>query len=240
MSTVPSLSSDRFLFLFTCEHATNRIPSPYRSLFRDARQILSTHRGWDAGAAPVAKRLARACQSPLIEGTHSRLLADLNRTEDHENVFSIWTRPLGREVHEKILTDHHRPHWSRVEAEVERGLRRARASGRLLVHVGVHSFTPVFHGTRRRTEIGLLSDPARSRETAFVLEWQKQLQHNTTWTVHRNRPYRGTGNGLINDLRSRHPARDYIGVELELNQKLVGTSRAQQIMAQLLLKTLPR
>ena len=37
-------------FLFTCEHGGNRIPAPYRRLFRGQRALLDSHRGYDPGA----------------------------------------------------------------------------------------------------------------------------------------------------------------------------------------------
>jgi hypothetical protein len=40
--------------------------------------------------------------------------------------------------------------------------------------------------------------------------------------VRRNRPYRGTSDGLTTHLRRRFAAKDYAGIELELNQALLG------------------
>lgn len=184
--------------------------------------------------------MARACQSPLIEGTHSRLLVDLNRTEDNPGVFSPWTRVLDHGVRQTLLQTYHRPHWSRVETEVDRLMKRAQKSGRMLVHLGIHSFTPVMHGYRRPTALGLLLDPSRPREAAMALEWQKKLRRHSDLVIHRNRPYRGTGNGLISDLRQRYSPRDYLGLEIELNQNFVESAAAQTKIAKLLLETLPR
>jgi hypothetical protein len=41
------------------------------------------------------------------------------------------------------------------------------------------------------------------------------------WRVRRNYPYRGDADGLTTHLRERLPAREYVGVELEVNQALV-------------------
>jgi hypothetical protein len=39
--------------------------------------------------------------------------------------------------------------------------------------------------------------------------------------VRRNYPYAGKGDGLTAHLRLRFPARAYVGIELEVNQKIV-------------------
>src|SRR5689334_17093692 len=69
--------------LITCEHGGNRIPPKYRALFRNARALLDSHRGYDAGALAMARDLAAALQAPLISSTVSRLLVDLNRSVGH-------------------------------------------------------------------------------------------------------------------------------------------------------------
>src|SRR5258708_4265355 len=79
-------------FLITCEHGGNRIPAPYRALFRGSRALLDTHRGYDAGALVMARELARAFKAPLVSSTVSRLLVDLNRSVGHPQLFSPATR----------------------------------------------------------------------------------------------------------------------------------------------------
>jgi predicted N-formylglutamate amidohydrolase len=98
-------------------------------------------------------------------------------------------------------------------------------SGEKVIHVGVHTFTPVLHGHRRKTEIGLLYDPSRVREEDFCLGLQKFLRLHSNLAVHRNLPYRGTGNGLVMALRKEFPLSKYLGLELEINQRLLGKKR---------------
>src|SRR4030081_1301042 len=63
-------------FIITCEHGGNRIPAPYRRLFRGRRVLLDSHRGYDPGALVMARALARAFRAPLVTSTISRLLVD--------------------------------------------------------------------------------------------------------------------------------------------------------------------
>ena len=41
--------------------------------------------------------------------------------------------------------------------------------------------------------------------------------------VRYNYPYRGDSDGLTTWLRKKHPAARYLGIEIEINQRLVGT-----------------
>ena len=52
---------DMDIFIITCEHGGNRIPAPYRRLFRGQRALLDSHRGYDPGSLVMAKALASAC-----------------------------------------------------------------------------------------------------------------------------------------------------------------------------------
>jgi N-formylglutamate amidohydrolase len=79
-------------FLITCEHGGNRIPAPYRRLFRGRRALLDSHRGYDPGALAMARAMARAFRAPLVTSTISRLLIDLNRSIGHPHLFSVAPR----------------------------------------------------------------------------------------------------------------------------------------------------
>ncbi|MGE3261325.1 MAG: N-formylglutamate amidohydrolase [Bacteriovoracia bacterium] len=198
-------------YLFTCEHSSADIPAAYRVLFRGEEKILRTHRGWDEGAKELAEGLAKALRTKVILGKNSRLLVDLNRTSDNRGVFSDWTRPLPEKEKRELIEKYHEAHWNKV--------RQAIRKLDWVIHVGVHSFTPVLYGSVRKTDIGLLHDPKRKLETELCLGLQKKLRKETDFAVHRNLPYRGTGNGLVTALRKEFPADRYIGLELEINQR---------------------
>ena len=52
----------------SCEHASNRVPSPYIHLFTGQEAVLESHRGYDLGILPLAQTLAAEFDSPLISG----------------------------------------------------------------------------------------------------------------------------------------------------------------------------
>ncbi len=204
--------------VITCEHGGNQIPAEYAAYFRSARGALRTHRGWDPGALPLARRLATEFSAPLHFSEISRLLVDLNRSEQHPRVFSEWSRPLAVGVRDAILSRWYRPYRRRVEREIA-GLA---TRNRRVVHVSVHSFTPILNGAVRRADIGLLYDPARAGEFDLCAQWQAELREREPGlTVLRNSPYRGTSDGFTTYLRTRFRESAYIGLELEINQRLL-------------------
>jgi predicted N-formylglutamate amidohydrolase len=208
----------RDVFLVTCEHGGNRIPARYRPLFRGKGRLLATHRGYDLGALALAQSLARATRAALVTSTVSRLLVDLNRSPGHRQHFSEVTRGLPEAEQARIIKRHYTPYRTQVECTVERLVR----AGRRVVHVAAHSFTPVLGGRVRRADVGLLYDPRRAGEVALCARWRSSLVSLTpSMRVRRNYPYRGRADGLAQHLRSRHPPGAYVGVELEVSQRIV-------------------
>jgi predicted N-formylglutamate amidohydrolase len=205
--------------IVTCEHGGNHVPPEYAPLFEAHATLLNTHRGCDAGALYMARHLSRTLQAPLYASETTRLLVDLNRSLDQPTLFSEVTRKLPGAMREKILARYYRPY----REEVEKAVTNAIAQGRRVLHISSHSFTPVLEGKARETEIGLLYDPARKSERALCDAWLEELQRVLPdMRVRRNYPYRGTSDGFTAFLRTRHAEDSYAGLELEVNQKLVG------------------
>jgi predicted N-formylglutamate amidohydrolase len=204
------------LIVLSCEHGGNRTPPDFRSLFRPYSKLLATHRGYDVGALALAKRLAAATRSPLHFATVTRLLVDLNRSIGHPNLFSEIARPLDRPALEQVLLRHYHPYRRAVQDDVAS---RVDAFGRVL-HLSVHTFTPVLAGVVRTADVGLLYDPKRPAERDFCLRWRDAiLRRRPSLRVRRNSPYRGVADGLVSHLRKRFPSDAYVGVELEVNQR---------------------
>src|SRR5271166_5288483 len=119
-------------FIITCEHGGNRIPAPYRRLFRGQRALLDSHRGYDPGSLVMAKALASSWRAPLVASTVSRLLIDLNRSIGHPQLFSAVTRGAPAETRAQIVEQHYRPYRD----EAERLAGQAVARGHRVIHVG--------------------------------------------------------------------------------------------------------
>jgi len=204
--------------LLSCEHGGNRIPARYRELFAGHEDLLASHRGWDPGSLEWARALARLTEAPLIDARTSRLLVDLNRSRHHAALFSPPVRSLAPAERARILERYYLPHRDRIEDWIAQRVRR----GDTVLHVAVHSFTPVFEGTERNTDLGLLYDPARAFERRLCVAWQTAIRaHDAALRVRRNYPYRGNADGLTTHLRGCFSAESYLGIELEISQGLL-------------------
>ena len=208
----------RDAFIITCEHGGNRIPAPCREVFRGHQALLDSHRGFDAGALVMARALAKAFDAPLVASTVSRLVVDLNRSPGHPRLFSEPMRAAPMALRADVLARHYTPYRTRVEGLV----RQLAARGRRVIHVSSHSFTPVLDGRVRGADVGLLYDPGRPGELELCARWKAALAATAPGLrVRRNHPYAGRDDGLTSHLRRLFPPTTYIGVELELNQRIV-------------------
>lgn len=203
--------------ILTCEHGGHRVPAAYRSLFAGRQRLLESHRGHDPGALELARWLSRSARAPLVFSDVTRLLVELNRSPDSEDFFSAITRSASPEERFQIVSDHYLPYRRKVEQRIAGRL----GEGRRVLHLSIHSFTPVFRGRRRDLDIGLLYDPARKLEAQFCKAWRKSLlKCDSSLVVRANQPYRGTADGFTTYLRTiPGAAARYAGIELEVNQR---------------------
>ena len=205
-------------FIITCEHGGNRVPAPYRRMFRGQRELLDSHYGYDPGSLVMAKALASAFAAPLVASTVSRLLVDLNRSIGHPQLFSAVTRAAPALTRAQIVEQHYRPY----RRQVERLIRQAVGRGHRVIHISSHSFTAELDGKVRATDVGLLYHPGRRAEAEVCARWKETLTASAPeLRVRRNYPYAGKGDGLTSHLRVRFAPSDYVGIELEVNQGIV-------------------
>ena len=206
--------------IITCEHGGHEVPAEYAALFAgpDQQDLLPTHRGWDHGALDLARQIAAVFRGPLFSSTTTRLLIDLNRSIGHRQLHSEAIRHLPLTVRRSIAEQHYRPHRDAVESEVSRQI----AAGKRVLHIASHSFTPQLDGVVRQADVAFLYDPRRCGEGELALKWLMALKRlRPELKLRRNYPYEGKGDGLTALLRKRHAADQYVGIELEVNQRFV-------------------
>lgn len=205
--------------ILSCEHATAHVPKAYASLFssKEAKKALNSHRGVDFGTLALARKwkkqlsLNSGVEVPLYCGTMTRLLIDLNRSPGHPTRLSEFSTAASSKQLE-LLKSHQLSYQDQVRREVAR-------SNLPVLHISAHSFTPIFHGIVRRTDVGLLYDPSRLPEARLAQEWSTRLRKMTGLVVHRNAPYRGTADGLPPLLRKEFSVKKYAAFEIEINQR---------------------
>jgi predicted N-formylglutamate amidohydrolase len=206
-------------FLFTCEHATRRLPE--WEPCADDLPYLEDHWGWDVGAGDLTRELARLCGSGALLSRFSRLVCDPNR-DPGEPSFVV------REVAGHALS------WNRAVDDAERARRRARyfdpyhaAIDRALAQrasagaparlCSIHSFTPVWDGRARPMEIGVLFDAHEelARRVANALA-------DEGFAVAENEPYSGMA-GLIYAAQRHGRTHGVVYLELEVRNDLIAT-----------------
>lgn len=212
------MNDPQYVVVLSCEHASNAVPDAYGQLFRNHRGLLPTHRGYDPGSLLLAEHLAAAFQAPLTRGEVTRLLVDLNRSRDNPTLFAPFVMKHTTEAErEAILARYYTPYWKQVQGHIESGIAR----GCRVVHLSLHSFTPVLKGSKRKTHVGLLFDPKRPGELALCTAWQRHLQTALPrLVIAHNDPYRGDVDGLTTACRRIYPPELYIGIEIEVVQRI--------------------
>jgi predicted N-formylglutamate amidohydrolase len=220
-------------FLLTCEHAGNDLPAEYARLFQGKEEVLWSHKAMDFGALALAEHLAAATALPLYATATCRLLVEANRSLENEALFSAYSRQLPEQDKKVILDKYYFPHRNLVEEKIHQEV----AAGHQVIHLAVHTFTPVLAGEVREADIGILFDPGRPPEEAFARHLKEKLLHQHAGrNVRYNAPYPGTADGLPTYLRQKFSPQQYAGFELEVNQKffLHGDPRVwQKVVAEI-------
>ena len=202
--------------LITCEHAGNELPESYKYLFKRGKEVLESHRGWDPGASILASYLGVELAVPVFMHPTSRLLVEVNRSLNHPQLFSEFTIDLEPSVKQFLLNKYYRPYRNAVTDWIKRETEAKNE----VAHFSIHSFTPVWEGKKRLTDIGILFDPKRRFENKIALELTEKLRELAPLlTIDLNEPYKGTDDGFTTWLRKKFGVKSYSGIEIEVNQK---------------------
>ncbi len=172
--------------LLVCEHAGWAVPAALGDL-GIPRSVLDSHRGWDIGAAAVARRLAEHLQAPLVLQAYSRLVLDANRPPG--SATSIPDVSHGAEIPgNRALTPDQKaarvrdifdPMDRAITAALDRAPRRAVFS--------IHSFTPRLDGAHRPWHAGMLTRTSPETGERLIASLRKQAPG---LTLAMNEPYR--------------------------------------------------
>lgn len=202
-------------WLITCEHYSKRVPIEFAILIdRKAAPVLDSHRGWDIGAAELYHALESLADASF-HADFSRLIIEPNRSLHHKQLFSAFTMNLPSDTKTWIIANLYYPYRKSVEDWIEKNLEHK------VLHLSVHTFTPVLGNQNRNADIGLLYDPSREHERFFCKQLKHELKRiNPEQKVRFNYPYRGTADGFTTHLRKRFGA-DYQGIEIEVKNTRV-------------------
>ncbi|MFT6850664.1 MAG: putative N-formylglutamate amidohydrolase [Sphingobacteriales bacterium] len=200
-------------WILTCEHGGNKIPKEYSPLFKGANEVLQSHRGWDIGVPEIYEAFLKLKPDYSAFADVSRLLVELNRNIGRKNHFSEFTEGLPETEKSKLIQSYFSPFRESVKDYI-----KSQVDERQLLHLSVHTFTPVFNSKERNADISLLYDPKNLQEKEFCRQWKRDLAlFLPTYNVRFNYPYKGIADGHTTWLRKR--IKNYAGIELEVNQK---------------------
>lgn len=214
--------------LLVCEHASNYIPTQLDGLglTEDAKQ---SHAAWDIGASAVALQMSKLLDAPLVQSCVSRLVYDCNRPPEapdampfKSEAFSIpGNTDLSEQDRAERAQQYYFPFRDALAAQI--------AGMTAPVMVTIHSFTPVYNGTPRDVEIGILHDDDTRLADAFL----QTAQSHTDLRVMRNAPY-GPEHGVMHTLKQHALPAGHLNVMIEIRNDLIDTPADQTQMAQLL------
>ncbi len=209
-----------FKLLITCEHASNALPADACDL-HISEALLHSHRGYDLGAFAVYQELVKKFKPDFHSaGKFSRLFIDLNRSLWNKSVFSeFWNESKNTPLRKNAFA-YYLDYRNAIESFVEQNI-----SDAPIVHLAIHSFTPVLNGVERNADIGILYDPSHPAEKAYADVIVDEIRRDfPQYRVRRNYPYLGKTDGLCTVLRKKFdPDKTgcYVGFEMEINQKLL-------------------
>ncbi len=204
-------------FVFTCEHASNRLVG-VEATAAD-RALLDDHWGYDIGIANVTERLATLTGSLAVLSDYSRLLIDPNRPLDHDTLIVTdcggepvsFNRDLPLTAISHRIETLYRPYHAAIDRTVK--ARLARGPAHL---ISMHSFTPVWDGKARGMEIGLLYDEhvihAERLDAAFQSEG---------FIVAHNEPYSGAAALFVYSILTHGRANGVPFIEIEVRNDLI-------------------
>jgi predicted N-formylglutamate amidohydrolase len=199
--------------ILSCEHAGNIVPENYKYLFDQEPEVLNTHRGWDSGAWELAQFLATQLNVPLVGCHTTRLLIEANRSLDNPQLFSEYSSKLSGLEKDKLIKTIYHPYRNKIKALLD-------TATKPVLHLSIHSFTPIWNGVVRPVDIGILYDPDQSLENSFSLQLKEALEtYLPNKKIKLNEPYKGTDDGFTTELRKQFLTNQYAGIELEVNQK---------------------
>jgi predicted N-formylglutamate amidohydrolase len=205
--------------IVSCEHAGQRVPEKYRLLFSGAEQVLNSHRGWDPGARELAISLAGALKAPFFFCDTSRLIIEPNRSLGHPQLYSEFTQSLSEGEKQEMLEEIYWPYRKAVEKAID-------LADKPVIHLSIHTFTPVLNGVTRNVDVGLLFDPSRKLESEWCTELQMRLSVKLNpLNIKFNEPYQGIDDGFTTFLRTKNSDQNYAGIEIEVNQKFGGSPK---------------
>lgn len=221
--------------LLICEHASNFIPDEFDALGLN-KEIQHSHIAWDPGALEVTVQLSKLLDAQAVVGKISRLVYDCNRPPEaldavpsRSEVFDV---PGNKNIEPEQYQHRVDLCFVPFSEMVERTIRWSRAHR---VIVTIHSFTPVYCGQSRATEIGVLHDSDKRLADAML----DVAADHAELKIERNEPY-GPQDGVTYTLKKHGMENGLLNVMIEVRNDLIATSDQQNKIAHVLFEMITK
>lgn len=223
-------------FLFTGDHAGNRVPQRLAQLGLPPEQ-LERHIAIDGGVSELGRLLATRCDSPFVEQRYSRLVIDCNRSPQRPDSSAAISDevpvPGNVGLSAEALAARRTEVFEPYHAAIARVLAERTARRQPTIFVALHSFTPVMAGKARPWQIGVLHGGGDARYAKAVLA---ELEAERGWVVGDNVPY------SLNDIDFTVPHHAFAAglpyVEIEVRRDELAATQGVKAVAALLERAL--
>ena len=216
--------------ILICEHAGQKTPEYLGSLGLDD-EAMSTHIGWDIGAAALSRALSKQLDAALILQRYSRLVYDCNRdfdafdaiVEESDHVAIPQNSGLTLEQRRRRFEFVYQPFNDAIEALLEHRLQSAEHP----VIVTIHSFTPLYKGQRRTLDLGILYDA----DTRLADVFAELSEEDAAYASARNQPY-SPKDGCMHTIITHGIKHGLLNLMLEVRNDLINDAKGQELWAQ--------
>ncbi len=210
-----------------CEHASRRIPVWLGDMGLNS-EALSSHIAWDPGALPVAQSLARQLDGVLVQGEISRLVYDCNRPPEARDAIPAQSEDTVIPANVDLVPKARQDRVDGVYAPFAQALNDTISQHihSLELMVTVHSFTPVYRGTPRDVELGLL----HGKDARFAKKMITSADPDLPLITRLNEPY-SAADGVAHTLDCHAMPNGLLNVMIEVRNDLIQTHEQQQVMA---------
>lgn len=199
------------------------IPAALDGLGLSEDQALS-HAVWDPGAEVVARAMSYLLDAPLVAARVSRLVYDCNRPPESQSAIVARSELIDVPGNQDLSASARRARVREVYEPFRETLARTLDAFVMPpVLVTIHSFSPVWHGEPRVTEIGLLHDADPSLAEAM-------LAASDGLRVELNAPY-AASDGVTHTLAEHAIPRGLANVMIEIRNDLIATRDDAEAMA---------
>jgi len=234
VATVVNRSGQSKIVLI-CEHASKHIPGGFGDLgLTEAAKI--SHAAWDIGAQELAEQMSVTLDAMLVLNTVSRLVYDCNRApaapdampSQSEKIVVPGNRGLSQQQKLHRIKTVYEPFHASVQTVLE-------SAGPNAILVTIHSFTGVYNGQQRATEIGLIHHND-DRLAKKMIDLSVQFTHHPFAL---NKPY--SQRDGVTHMLERHGTQNAIpNVMIEVRNDLINTTEKQRNLASVLANVLSR